>query len=204
MEKKKNIKIDQRFKNKFKGREIWCAASTHQNEELLVAKVHKKIKILNKKLLTIIIPRHINRSKHIKKDLEKLGLKTILFSSGKKIDTDTDIYIVDTYGEASNFYALCKVAFLGGSIIPHGGQNPLEPARLGNYILHGPNIFNFKEVYSMLKKLKISSQIKNQSDMERIIIKNIKYKQPTQVNKKLYSIGQKILNQNLSEIKKLI
>ena len=84
-------------------------------------------------MLTIIIPRHINRSHQIIKDLEKLNLNTITHSSNNRLKKN-DIYLVDTYGESSKFFKLSKVSFVGGSIIKHGGQNPLEPARLGNYI----------------------------------------------------------------------
>ena len=81
----------------------------------------------------------------------KINLKTITHSSKNKLQKDTDIYLVDTYGEASKFYNLTSVAFVGGSIIKHGGQNPLEAARFGCNILHGKNISNFREIYDFLK-----------------------------------------------------
>ena len=73
-------------------------------------------------------------------------------SSKSRIKKNTNIYLVDTYGETESFLKLSKVVFLGGSLIPHGGQNPLEAARLGCKILHGSNISNFIEIYSLLKK----------------------------------------------------
>ena len=196
----KNINLRKKFEN----REIWCAASTHQNEELIVGKVHKNIKLVKKNFLTIIIPRHINRSNMIINDLKKIGLKTVTRSSSKKINNDTDIYLVDTYGEASKFFELSNVTFLGGSLIDHGGQNPLEPARLRNYILHGPNINNFKEVYTLLKNLNISTQVNSIFKMQKIIIKKIGYKQSRMLNQKLFSIGKKILIKNIFEINKYI
>ena len=201
---KKSHKTNLNLKNKFKNRQIWCAASTHQNEELLVGKVHRKIKLIKKNLLTIIIPRHINRSNAIINDLKNIGLKIVTHSSSKKINKDTDIYLVDVYGEASMFYKISNVTFLGGSLISHGGQNPLEPARLGNYIVHGPNIQNFKEVYTMLGNLNISSKVNNVFNMQKIILKKIKYKQSRLLNQKLFSIGKKILIKNLFEINKYI
>ena len=196
--------IDKKLKNKFVKKELWCAASTHNKEELFIGKVHKKIKLKKNNLLTIIIPRHVNRKDEILDELNKIGLKTALHSSLDKVEKDTDIYLVDTYGEASKFYGLSNLTFLGGSLIPHGGQNPLEPARAGNYILYGPNIDNFKEVYTMLKNLGIASKVKSKKKMENIIIKKINYKQTNKVNKKLFSIGNKIFNKNLSEINKYI
>ena len=99
-----------------------------------------------KNLITIVIPRHINRTNEIIDDLNNLGLNSITHSSNQKIQKDTDIYLVDSYGDSSKFYNLTNVSFVGGSIIKHGGQNPLEPARLGNYIINGPNVKNFKEI----------------------------------------------------------
>ncbi len=161
--------LDKSTKLKFKNRLIFCAASTHYNEELFIGKLHKELKSKYKNLLTIIIPRHVNRSNSIINELESVNLSAVTRSSRQKISKTTDIYIVDTYGEATKFYELSKVTFLGGSLIKHGGQNPLEPARLGNYILHGPNIQNFKEVYRMLSKLNVSKKANNINNMKKII-----------------------------------
>ena len=108
-------------------------------------------------MLTILIPRHVNRVNSILNELDELNLKTHLYSSDKKIDKNTDIFIVDTYGKTKSFYNICKYVFLGGSLINHGGQNPLEAARYGCNILHGPNVSNFDEIYLFLKQMKISS-----------------------------------------------
>ena len=165
----KNLKNKDTYllKKKFKNFKIWCAASTHDSEEILIGKLHKKMKRSKKKLLTIIIPRHVDRSLKIINDLNKLGLKIVSHSSKNNLKSDTDIYLVDTYGEASKFYNLTSVAFVGGSIINHGGQNPLEPARLGNYIINGPNISNFKEIYAFLLKNKISLTSSNIIKMKK-------------------------------------
>ena len=196
--------LDKSTKLKFKNRLIFCAASTHYNEELFIGKLHKELKSKYKNLLTIIIPRHINRSKSIINELKSINLNTVTRSSRQKISKTTDIYIVDTYGEATKFYELSKVTFLGGSIIKHGGQNPLEPARLGNYVLHGPNIQNFKEVYKMLSKLNISTKVNNINNMKKIIDKKIQHKQNSKIIKKLNLIGINIHKKNLIELNKFI
>ena len=196
--------LDKSTKLKFKNRLIFCAASTHYNEELFIGKLHKELKSKYKNLLTIIIPRHINRSNSIINELESVNLNTVTRSSRQKISKTTDIYIVDTYGEATKFYELSKVTFLGGSLIKHGGQNPLEPARLGNYILHGPNIQNFKEVYRMLSKLNVSKKANNINNMKKIIDRKIEYKQNSKIIKKLNLIGINILKKNLTEINKFV
>ena len=196
--------LDKNTKKKFKNRLIFCAASTHYNEELFIGKMHKDLRLKNKNLLTILIPRHANRSSAITNELKNIGLKIITRSSNEQISKSTDIYIVDTYGETSKFYELSNITFLGGSLVPHGGQNPLEPARTGSYILHGPYIQNFTEIYNMLSKLNISSKINSIFNMKKIVNKKIKYKQPKKVRQKLINIGNNILKKNLNEINKYL
>ena len=194
--------VDKNLKNIFKNRLIFCAASTHYNEELFIGKIHKKLKLKYENLITILIPRHTNRSQSITNELENIDLKIITRSSKKKISKNTDIYIVDTYGETSKFYGLSNITYLGGSMVPHGGQNPLEPARMSSYILHGPNVQNFKEIYAMLSKLNVSSKVYNINDMKKNIIKKIKYRQSQKVRQKLNFMGNEILKKNLNEINK--
>ena len=192
------------LKKKFSKRIIFCAASTHRTEELFIGRVHKELKSEIKNLITIIIPRHINRKKEIIDELNNIGLNSQLHTSQKKLSKETDIYIVDTYGESAKFYSLSKLTFLGGSLIPHGGQNPLESAMEGNYILYGPHIENFKEVYEMLEKLKITTRVNSIKKMKYVVHQKINFLQGNKVNKKLKYIGDKILNKNLFEIKKFI
>ena len=199
-DKVKNFNI----KKKFLKRIIFCAASTHKTEELFIGRVHKELKSEIKNLITIIIPRHINRKKEIINELNNIGLNSQLHTSSKKLSKNTDIYIVDTYGESAKFYSLSKLTFLGGSLIPHGGQNPLEPAREGNYILYGPHVENFKEVYEMLEKLKITTRVNSIKNMKTAVRQKINFLQKSMVNKKLKNLGDKILNKNLYEIKKFI
>ena len=192
------------LKKKFSKRIVFCAASTHRTEELFIGKVHKELKLEIKNLITIIIPRHINRKKEIIDELNNIGLNSQLHTSQKKLSKGTDIYIVDTYGESAKFYSLSKLTFLGGSLIPHGGQNPLESAREGNYILYGPHIENFKEVYEMLEKLKVTTRVNSIKKMKSVVRQKINFLQRNTVNKKLKYLGDKILNKNLYEIKKFI
>ena len=138
--------------NLIKSRKTWCASSTHYNEEKFCGIAHIKLKKKFKNLLTIIIPRHINRINSIKTELNNLNLKVHLDEPKKKIDPNTDIYLVNSYGKTKLFYKACKNIFLGGSLIMHGGQNPLEATRYGCKVLHGPNVSNFKEIYRFLNK----------------------------------------------------
>ena len=156
-------------------------------------------------LLKIIIPRHINRIHSIKDELNELNLKIHTHEPKKRISKDTDIYLVNSYGQTKSFYNNCKNVFLGGSIINHGGQNPLEATRYGCTILHGPNISNFEEIYNHLKKMKISSKIKNEkmmlSKLDTIIKKKTNSKK---IQRNLKNLGHKILNSTYKEIKSII
>ena len=192
------------LKHKFKNHKVWCAASTHNDEEILIGKLHKKLKKNEKKLITIIIPRHVNRTNEIIDTLNNIDLNCITHSSNQKLRKDTDVYLVDSYGESSKFYNLTNVCFVGGSIIKHGGQNPLEPARLGNYIINGPNVKNFKEIYAFLNNLKISSSTSNILKMENIILKKLKTKIPNKSIKKITTIGNDVLEKNLFYINKYL
>ena len=198
--KRQNTSLKKQFSNK----KILCAASTHQKEEMFIARVHKELKPEIKNLITIIIPRHINRKNEIIKELKNLDLNFQLHTSAKKLNNNTDIYLVDTYGEATKFYSLSKLTFLGGSLIPHGGQNPLEPAREGNFILYGPHIENFKEVYEMLDKFNVTAKISSIKSMKIAVRRKINFSDKKNVNRKLNNLGKRILSKNLFEIRKFI
>jgi 3-deoxy-D-manno-octulosonic-acid transferase len=203
-EKNNQVNKAKQLKNKFRDVRVWCAASTHNNEEILIGKLHKSLKKVEKNLVTIIIPRHINRTNEIIDDLNNLNLKCITHSSKQKLQKNTDIYLVDSYGESSGFYNLTNVCFVGGSIIKHGGQNPLEPARLGNYIINGPNIKNFQEIYTFLNNIKMSSSTSNILKMENTILKKLKGKSNNKNIKKIIKIGNNILKKNLFYINKYL
>ena len=156
-----------------------------------------------KNIISIIIPRHIHRAQEIKEELNQIGLNVYIHSSGKNIPNNTDVYLVDTFGETKSFLKLSKIAFMGKSIQGHGGQNPIEAATLGNRIIHGPNIENFIEVYDFLEKLGISTKIKSYKDLEKLIIKfNRKKNYSNQIIKKLTYTGKQILFNNEKEINK--
>ena len=198
---KNSISIHQNLKRFIKSKKVWCASSTHYNEEELCGQVHKQLKQKYKNLLTIIIPRHINRASSIKDSLNKEGLKVHLHQPNTKIKNDTDIYVVNAYGQTKSFYSYCKNVFLGGSIINHGGQNPLEAARFGCNILHGPNVSNFREIYQFLKQNKISFKINRSKIMSKILIKLFSSnKNSNQIKKKINLISNKILNDTYKEI----
>ena len=193
-----------RFLNKLKfnlkGKKTWVASSTHQGEEILCAKAHIKLKKDIKNLITIIIPRHVHRANEIKTEIKKLGLNIALRSNKTNNLKNVDIYLVDTFGETNIFHQVAATVFLGGSIVERGGQNPLEAARYGARILHGPNTDNFKDIYKLLKVLKVSKKIYKSEQLASSII----FKKNKKIGVKIKNIGEKILKKTIKELDKLI
>jgi len=189
-----------KFSTKFKDKKIWIASSTHSKEEIFCAKTHIELKKKINNLLTILIPRHIHRVEEIKSELKNLKLNVIQHSSNKKNLRNIDIYIVDTFGETKKFHKIGCSVFLGGSIVNRGGQNPLEAARYGAKILHGPNIDNFKDVYKTLSDLKISKRINTTKELASSIV----FKKNKKLGKKIKKIGAKILKETINDLDKLI
>ena len=193
--------LNKDIKKFFITKKIWCASSTHNSEEKICAETHKKLKTKYKNLLTIIIPRHVHRANEIKKEIQKLNLRVHIHNPKNKIDPQTDIYLVDSFGQTKSFFKICKTVFLGGSIIEHGGQNPLEAVRYGCNVVHGPNVWNFEEIYSLLKKNEVSNKIMNSSQLTAKIDKILNMKTNSRnIEIKIKKLGDKILNSTFNEI----
>ena len=200
-----NDKFNEINKKYFKNKTILCTASTHHNEEEIFADLHIKYKKKIPNLITIIIPRHIERTDEIAQMLDKKKLRFNRHSENKKNFKNCDVYIVDSYGENKSFYKISNVVFLGGSLVSKGGQNPLEALRFGCNILHGNYTFNFKDVYKMLEKEKLSLKVYNSKDLEKktLTLFNNKRNNYNKV-RKLKKIGNVILKKNLTELEKII
>jgi 3-deoxy-D-manno-octulosonic-acid transferase len=136
------------------GRPILGATSTHPGEEAMVLAAHHMLRSRVPKLLTVIAPRHPERGAGVAEIVAMRRLKPALRSRGQMPDASTDVYIADTIGELGLLYRLAPVVFIGGSLIRHGGQNPIEAAKLGAAILHGPNVANFAEIYRALDSVR--------------------------------------------------
>ena len=195
------IEIDNQLIKFISKRTTWCASSTHNSEEKFIGQIHNKLKKRYKKLLTVIIPRHIDREEQINNQLSNLGLKVHLHEPKSKINKDIDIYLVNSFGKTKSFYSVIDNVFLGGSLINHGGQNPLEAVRYNCNILHGPNISNFNEIYKFLNKQKISEKIYNLNQATNILNRLFTSKKSKKnIKNKINAIGQKILKRYMEEI----
>lgn len=126
-------------------RSLWVGASTHPGEEILLAQAHKALKKEFPNLLTIIIPRHPERAPEIRQSLTDFGA-VAQRSMKEEITPHTDFYLVDTLGELGLFFHLSDLVFLGGSLVPIGGHNLIEPAQLNCTLLHGPHMFKQEEL----------------------------------------------------------
>lgn len=133
-----------------RARPCFVAASTHPGEDEMIAEAHRKVVAEVPGLVTILAPRHPERGSAIAESLAALGLKIARRSLGEMLAADTDVYIADTIGELGLLYAIAPVSFIGGSLVPHGGQNPIEAVRLGSAVLTGPHWHNFTDAYRAL------------------------------------------------------
>ncbi|MBI1238882.1 MAG: 3-deoxy-D-manno-octulosonic acid transferase [Alphaproteobacteria bacterium] len=140
-------------------RPVLLAASTHAGEDEIVLEAHRIIARTIPDLLTIIVPRHPERGEAVATLAEGVGLASARRSACALPLEKTQTYVADTLGELGLFYRLADLAFIGGSLVAHGGQNPYEPARLACPILHGPHVMNFEPAYRALVAAKGSGEV---------------------------------------------
>lgn len=151
-------------------RPVWVAASTHAGEEEIIARVHNHIKEKLWDVLTVLVLRHPERGPDVARMLKSKGLRVARRAPDDPVISSTDIYLVDTIGELGIFYRFASVAFMGGSLVPAGGHNPLEPARLDAALLHGPHVQNFLEVYRALDTAGAAEAIEDEAGLGEAVI----------------------------------
>lgn len=150
-------------------RRVWVAASTHANEEQRVAEVHTKLATQFHDLVTIIVPRHAMRGDAIAADLRTRGFSVAQRSKNERLTEGTGIYLADTMGELGLFFRLSEIVFIGGSLIAHGGHNPLEAARLHCAILSGPYTHNFSTIISHLQTAQAIRIVRDQNELQVMV-----------------------------------
>jgi len=189
------------LKNRF-----WIAASTHKGEDILCLKTHLKLKEKYNDIITIIAPRHIERSYNIKSLSETLNLKAQILNKNDLINEDKEIIIINTFGALQNFFKYAKSVFIGKSTIKKlendGGQNPIDAAKLKCKIYHGPYVYNFKEIYEILEKNNIAKQIKSYVELSDYLIEDLKstQKKDDQIANTINDLGQKTLTDTMKYI----
>ncbi len=169
-----NPPVDENKKNEIQSqigsRPLWVVSSTHNDEELKIGKFLKRVNEQVSDLITIIAPRHPTRGTEIQEQLNGLGLKTALRSKGEKINKDTEVYIADTIGEVGIWYDMAPIVFIGGSLIPHGGQNFMEPSRFRDAVIVGPHMHNFTDAMNRAKKADAVIQVNDVQELEETLL----------------------------------
>lgn len=151
------------------GRPIWLAASTHPGEEAIVAEIHEELKGCTTDLLTIIVPRHAHRGAVVAQELRSQKLNVACRSLQQLPDDTTDIYLADTMGELGLFYRLANIVFVGGSLLPFGGHNPIEPAQLGCAVICGPYVDNFRGICTELAEADALIMVSDEDTLRMLI-----------------------------------
>lgn len=186
-------------------RPLWAVSSTHHDEELKIGKFLKRLEEKVPHLLTLIAPRHPNRGVEIQENLNNLGLKTALRSKGEPITKDTEVYIADTIGEVGIWYELAPLVFIGGSLIPHGGQNFMEPSRARDAVVVGPHMFNFTDAMNRAKKADAIIQVNDVIELEEMILQLLTNKELLEAKRSLaynWAHGEaKVLDGILEKVK---
>lgn len=155
------------LKKQIGSRFVWEVGSTHDNEEEMAVDIHLRLKKKYPDILTIIVPRHPNRCDDIEKMIRAKGLS--VHRRSRKEDMNADIFLGDTIGEMGLYYRLAPVVFVGGSLVPFGGQNMLEPMRIGQCTVIGPYAFNFKEIVEKSLEKGALIKVETPEELEKIV-----------------------------------
>ena len=189
---------------------FWIAASTHEGEEAFCLKTHLQIKQKYNEIITIIFPRHIERVNQIKKLSESLGLKSQILNKGEIFLDNKEIIIVNSFGELQKYFYFAKSVFIGKSLIKklqnEGGQNPIEAAKLGCKIYHGPYVYNFKEIYEIFDNEGISIKIENPNELNTFLLEDLKNstKNKNDISNLINILEEKVLKSTMKNINNLL
>jgi 3-deoxy-D-manno-octulosonic-acid transferase len=190
-----------KIQNLIDGHPVWLAASTHAGEEIIIADVAKKLQKNYPELLTIIVPRHAVRGDEITQELRQGGFNIAQRSKNDSLAHNIDIYVADTMGELGLFYRLSKIAFIGGSLIPHGGQNPIEAAKLGCALIYGTHMHNFLEFCEILDSAQAAFMVKDTDELYQEL--DYLMQNPNQLNE-MVNRANEILTQNQDVIQNIM
>jgi 3-deoxy-D-manno-octulosonic-acid transferase len=184
----------------FRDRFVWMIASTHKDEEAMFLEIYKEIKQKIPELLLVLVPRHPERFADVKKLCEQFQLSVVMRASGDRVNTETDVYLVDSMGELKMLYAASDVAFVGGSMVPRGGHNILEAAAVGVPVMFGPYMVNFKEIARGVLSHNAAIQCRNKDELVNSIL--ALYEQPA-YRKALAEKGREFVRENQGAITRI-
>ena len=187
-------------------RRFWIAISTHSGEETLCLNVHLKLKKFYENIKTIVAPRHVQRINDIKKLCESLKISYQILDKNDLIDDSKEIILINSYGNLGIFLKYAKSVFIGKSTVKKlkhvGGQSPIDAAKMGCKIYHGPYIYNFSEIYGILKENNISREIEGSEDLAKNLERDLRNmeKNEREISAKINSLGIKTLNNTMQKI----
>ena len=194
--KEENLNLQKRL--------VFIALSTHPTEEEVCIKIHSSLKLQHQNLLTIIIPRHINRIPEIQKIIINTKLNFLIAESLDNFKNNTDILIINSYGNTKKILKSSKYVFIGGSLVDHGGQNPIEVAYNNSLIFHGPHVHNFTEIYDFLNKENIAFKINSGAELINQLKEKINDYQNKNIKEKIIRMGEEILSSTIKELDQYI
>ena len=194
--KEENLNLQKRL--------VFIALSTHPTEEEVCIKIHSSLKLQYPNLLTIIIPRHINRIPEIQKIIINTKLNFLIAESLDNFKNNTDILIINSYGNTKKILKSSKYVFIGGSLVDHGGQNPIEVAYNNSLIFHGPYVHNFTEIYDFLNKENIAFKINSGAELINQLKEKINDYQNKNIKEKIIGMGDEILSSTIKELDQYI
>jgi len=194
--KEKNLNLQKRL--------IFIALSTHSTEEKVCIRIHASLKSEYPNLLTIIIPRHINRIPEIQKLIINFNLNFLIAETIDNLENNTDILIINSYGNTKKILKSSKYVFIGGSLVNHGGQNPIEVAYNNALIFHGPHVHNFSEIYDFLNKENIAFHINSEEELIDQLKDKFNNYPNKNIKEKLIKMGDEILLSTIKELDQYI
>ncbi|MBT8141985.1 MAG: 3-deoxy-D-manno-octulosonic acid transferase [Gammaproteobacteria bacterium] len=190
------------YRNKyFSDRPSWIAASTHAGEEGLVLDVHKELLQSYPDLVLFLVPRHPDRFRQVESMLKRSGLEYCVRSKDEMPQATTAVMLIDTLGELPMFYAASDIAFVGGSLVPIGGHNLLEPAALSLPIVVGPHTFNAPEISEMLEEVGTLEMVSDQNELCEAVQKLL---EDTELATLAGNAGREVIAENYGALDKLL
>lgn len=181
-------------------RPVWIAASTHDGEDGLILEAHRQLLSVHSDALLVLVPRHPERFAAVH-ELCAGQFSTVRRSTGDAVTAQTQVLLGDTMGELLFLYALADIAFVGGSLVPTGGHNPLEPAALALPVLMGPHVFNFLEISAMLREAGALQQVDDAEGLAAAVRRLVELPQDA---RRMGEAGRAVMQANQGALQRLL
>jgi 3-deoxy-D-manno-octulosonic-acid transferase len=190
------------FRSRYLGtRPVWVAASTHHKEEEQVLEAHRQVMRETADALLILVPRHPERFDSVRQLLERQDFAFISRTSAEPVNAACSVFLGDTMGEVPLFYAVSDIAFVGGTLVPVGGHNLLEPAALGLPVVTGPHLFNTQDIADMFVNIGALTRV---ADAEQLAVAVTRLLQDKQTAMRLGNLGRDIVVRNRGALDRLL